>query len=146
MSASAPNISDVPELLPSQLGAMLEHWRELRRGENDMPFADDVELSRLPGGPSRAMLLGVFEGPRRFRLDHLGRDIAVRLGSDITGKFVDEIELRGPLDDLSAHATAVVERRAPCYYRHSADYCRILLPTWGDGRVSLLIGAVARTP
>jgi hypothetical protein len=92
------------------------------------------------------LLLGVFEGPRRFRIDHIGRDIALRLGFDVNGKFVDEVVLRGPLDDLTAQATAVVDRRTPCYYRHGSEYCRILLPTWGDGRVGMLIGAVAWSP
>jgi hypothetical protein len=146
MGANASDIFDVPDLLPPQIGALLEHWRDLRRGVNDMPFSDDVELSRLPGGPSRAILLGVFEGPLRFRFDYVGRDIAAQQGADVTGKFLDELVLRGPLEDLTAQATAAVERRVPRYYHHRADYCRMLLPTWNDGRIGMLVGAVAWIP
>jgi hypothetical protein len=142
MIITARDDLDLPDVLPSQLNALLDHWRDLRRGENEMPFSDDIDLSKLPGGPNRAILLSVFEGPLRFRLDHVGRDISERLGAAVTGKFLDEIKLHGPLDELVVQAAAVIERRAPRYYRQRTDYCRMLLPTWNDGRIGTLLGAV----
>jgi hypothetical protein len=37
-----------------------------------------------------------------------------------------------------------VEARAPTYYRDAeGPSSRLLLPMWGDGRISMLLGAVA---
>ena len=75
-----------------------------------------------------------------------------RLGGNVTGKFADEVELHNPFDFLIAQASATVEGRAPTWYsnrrtgageRRTTGYARILLPTWGDGRIELLLGAIA---
>ena len=54
---------------------------------------------------------------------------------------------------LNSQGVATIESRAPTYYRHEATkrgssrategYSRLILPTWGDGHIGMLLGAVA---
>ena len=58
-----------------------------------------------------------------------------------------------PFQYLNSQGVATIERRAPTYYRHEATkrgssrategYSRLILPTWGDGHIGMLLGAVA---
>src|SRR6185369_8598360 len=115
-----------------------------------MPFWDDVNLSAFPDLSGRLMLIEVFSKPVRFRLGMLGEELKEQHSSDIVGKFLDEIEVRLPLQYLHSQSSAAVESRAPTYYRHgSAEpsgsrttdaYSRLLLPMWGDGRIGMLLG------
>lgn len=115
-----------------------------------MPFSDDVDLSLLSGVSANLILIDVFAGPQRFRFNHLGEKVIRRLDTGIVGKFADEVEAQKPLDYLLAQASATVEARGPTLYASSSPrqrrmrgYKRILLPTWGNGRIELLVGAIA---
>ena len=141
------SIPDQPFPLPKKLAGPLarvhRYWADLIRAENEMPFADDVNLSHLPALAGSLLLVAVFAKPQRFRFNHLGDELIHRLGANITGKFADEVELRGPFEFLIAQASATVEARAPTCYSNRRGYARMLLPTWGDGRIELLLGAIA---
>jgi hypothetical protein len=132
----------LPAKLAPDLNRLHEYWGGLKRGENKIPFADDVNLSALAGLKERVMLIDVFEQPQRFRLNSLGGEIRTAYGADVAGKFVDEIEGKGPLQFLNAQASATVEACAPTYHRDG--FVRLLLPMWGDGHVALLLGAAVR--
>lgn len=133
----------LPRKLPNPLGSVHRYWNELIRAENEMPFADDVNLSQLPALAGSLLLVDVFAKPQRFRFNHLGDELIRRLGANVAGQFVDEVELRGPFEFFIAQASATVEARAPTWYASRRGYARILLPTWGDGRIELLLGAIA---
>jgi hypothetical protein len=133
----------LPQKLPSPLAGLKRYWNDLIRGENEMPFADDVNLSQLPALAGKLLLVDVFAKPQRFRFNHLGDELIHRLGANITGKFADEVELRGPFEFFIAQASATVEARSPTWYSSRRGYARILVPTWGDGRIELLLGAIA---
>jgi hypothetical protein len=142
----------LPRKLPGAFAGVHRYWKELIRAENAMPFADDVNLSRLPALAGNLLLVDAFANPQRFRFNHLGEELIGRLGGNVTGKFADEAELHNPFDFLIAQASATVEGRAPTWYsnrrtgageRRTTGYARILLPTWGDGRIELLLGAIA---
>ena len=141
----------LPRTLPARLAQLRRYWSDLRRGENAVPFSDDVNLSVVPELSGNLMLVDVFEGPQRFRFSKVRQAVATDIGTDIIGKFADELELRRPLEFFIAQASATVEAASPTFYRHrptsrtAADglrYSRLLLPTWGNGRVDMLIGAV----
>ncbi len=141
----------LPEALQPRLSRLYTYWKGLRRGENDMPFWDDVRTDALPDLAGGIMLIDVFEKPVRFRFASIGEDVERKYGSDLHGRFSDEIEPRGPLLFLNSQCSAAVEGRRPTYYRHvpavpqecSAEpFARVLLPLWGDGCVRMLIGAV----
>ena len=133
----------LPKKLPSPLASVHHYWTDLIRAENEMPFADDVNLSQVPTPAGNLLLVDVFAKPQRFRFNHLGDELTHRLGTNVTGKFTDEVELHGPFEFFIAQASATVEARAPTCYSSRRGYARILLPTWGDGRIELLLGAIA---
>ena len=98
------------------------------------------------------MLIGVFENPLRFRFDLIGADLIDWYGETIGNRFVDEIDLHAPFDELTSQCKATVESGVPTYYRqtaagkgdadHPGGYARLLLPLWGNGRIEMLLGAV----
>ncbi len=137
--------------LPPALVRIQRLWKDLSRAENEMPFSDDVDLSLFSKASAGLMLIDVFAGPQRFRFNHLAEKILRKLDDNIIGKFADELENKSPFDYFIAQASATVEARAPTLYVSSAPtrskvrsrgYRRILLPTWGNGRVELLLGAI----
>jgi hypothetical protein len=141
----------LPRKLEPDLARLRAYWDGLKRGDADMPFADDVNLSAIPVLAGRLMLIEVFNKPVRFRLAMLGEELKERHGGDIVGKFLDEIDARLPLQYLSSQASATIESRSITYYLHGSDkrgtsadaYSRLLLPMWGDGRIGMLLGGVS---
>jgi len=142
----------VPRKIDPNLVRVRAYWESLERGENPMPFWDDFKFSALPDLSDRLILIDVFEKPGRFRLNSIGQQLTERYGETITGKFIDEIELRNPLEYLPSQCSATVESRAPTYYQHGTDevekspgpvsYSRLLLPMWGNGHIGMLLGIV----
>lgn len=125
-----------------ELEELRQYWASLIRGDNDMPFWDDFDRSAVRHLSSRLIMLDVFDKPNRFRYNGLlGADLEKRYGEDVRDMFVHETERRSPFDFLESQAEATVESAKPTYYRGS-DYSRILLPTRGDGRIGMLVGAV----
>lgn len=129
----------LPATLERDLAAVEAAWRALRRAQNDIPFADDLKPGALSAQAGRVLLIDVFEKPERFRFSLLGGDMLLPQDKALSGKFIDEVDLPAPLGFLRAQASATVEARAPTYHGG-----RLLLPMWGDGRVSLLLGAVQK--
>jgi hypothetical protein len=141
-----------PDKLEPDLARVQSYWEGLKRGAAEMPFWDDVNLTAIPQVSARLMLIDVFDRPLRFRLGTIGEELQGQHGRDVVGKFLDEIEPRSPLQYLISQASAAVESRALTYYRHDSvkradstngPYSRLLLPMWGDGRIGMLLGAVA---
>lgn len=143
----------LPRKLEPDLARIRAYWEGLKRGDADMPFSDDVDLSKMPELAGRLMLIEVFDKPVRFRLGTLGEEAIERYGTNVVGKFLDEIEMLPPLQYISSQSSAALESRAPTYYRHAstrrgssgtvACYSRLLLPMWGGGRIGMLLGGVA---
>jgi hypothetical protein len=100
----------LPEKLPSPLASVHHYWNDLIRAENEMPFADDVNLSQLPALAGNLLLIDVFANPQRFRFNHLGDELIHRLGANVTSKFADEVELHGPFEFFTAQASARSKR------------------------------------
>jgi hypothetical protein len=116
----------------------------LKRGENDIPFWDDVKLSTEAPLASHIMMIEVFENPLRFRFDLVGEDVTRRYGSAIAGKFADEVHPQPPIDQVTDQCRATVNQRSPTFFHHTADgisYSRLILPLWGNGHIEMLIGA-----
>jgi len=139
----------LPRTLPPALARIERIWKGLIRSENEMPFSDDVDPSLFSKAAANLVLIDVFAGPQRFRFNHLGEKIIRKLGGNVAGQFADEAEARSPFDYLVAQASATVEARVPTLYaslsprqKRARGYKRILLPTWGNGRIELLLGAI----
>jgi hypothetical protein len=93
------------------------------------------------------MMVEATDKPVRFRIAFglVGADIKQHYGHDLSGKFLDEIDIAAPLQFLQSQLSATVESRAPTYYRggDGAGYSRLVLPLWGDGRIGMLLVAYA---
>lgn len=128
--------------LEPELEQLRTYWVSLIRGHNDMPFQDTFSPNSLAHLTQRLLILDVFDKPNRFRYNSLlGADLEAKYGADVRDLFVHETERRAPFDFLESQAEATVESAQPTYYR-GANYSRLLLPMWADGRISMLIGAV----
>ncbi|MFN3585824.1 hypothetical protein [Phenylobacterium sp.] len=129
----------LPDRLPPDLERVLAYWRGLLRGSAQMPFWDDAKLTDLPDLEPRLFLVDAFQRPERFRLGVVGEALA----KDVSGEFLDEMTLSRPLQFLRAQCSAAVEAVGPTFFRSEEDgYSRLVLPMWGDGRTSMLLGAV----
>lgn len=136
----------LPETMSPSLLRVNSYWENLKRGGNNMPFWDDVDLSVLPDLTDRIILIDVFANPERFRFNFVGKEFMDNNGEPLINKFADEVELRGRLNYLRSQSSATVEAGEPTFFSHeSTDNCkaysRILLPMWGDGRIGMLLGS-----
>ncbi len=138
---------DNPYPLPAEMSPTLlrvfSYWESLKRGDNNMPFWDDVKLSTLPDLTDQLLLIDVFANPENF----MGKDFIVPYNESLARKFADEVELQGRLKYLRSQCSATVEGREPTLYHHrrsatSAAFSRLLMPMWGDGHVGMLLGAI----
>ncbi len=136
----------LPRQLPPTLGNIHQYWKKLIRAENTMPFSDDVNPASLEKFSRHLMLVDVFPG-QRFRFSRVGTKIIGKMDR-LTGRFADEIRPAEPLNYFIAQASATIEAGAPTLYSagrgksRRGGYSRLLLPTWGNGRIDLLLGAV----
>ena len=145
----------VPTKLKGDLALVLTYWEGLKRREAQMPFWDDVNLSALPAVSARLVMVEASEKPVRFRFSFglVGAEVQAQYGGDLAGKFLDEIEIRHPLQFAISQCSAAVESAEPTYYQQAAasrrgsparpGYSRLILPLWGEGRVGMLLGAFA---
>lgn len=136
----------LPAALERDLARTLSFWEDMRRAENSMPFWDDLTPSALAPRAPHVLLIDVFAKPERFRFNQVADALTQHYGENLAHQFADDIDLRDPFAFLRSQASATVEARAPTYYRSSPagapGYARLLLPMWGDGRVSMLLGAL----
>lgn len=132
----------VPARLSPDLARVQAYWEGLLRGAATMPFWDDVKPSDLPDLVGHLFLIDVMGPPERFRLAQVGEALA---SEGLAGKFLDEFDQHRPFEFLRSQCVATVECAAPTYFRDAAaalPYARLLLPLWGEGRISMLLGAV----
>lgn len=136
----------VPSRLTPDLTRVHAYWRGLLRGAADMPFWDDANLSDLPDLADRLLLVDVFQGPERFRFGLVGKSVG---GEELSGRFLDETRLGSPLQFLRSQCCATTESAQPTWFRREDNgpegkggYSRLLLPMWGDGRLSMILGCV----
>ncbi len=155
MKASARPYA-LPGKLERDLALVLTYWEGLKRREAQMPFWDDVNVSALPALSAKLTMIEATDKPVRFRFGFglVGAEVKAQYGGDLAGEFLDEIEIRHPLQFLISQCSAAVESRQQTYYRQAAirgrgsahqGYSRLVLPLWGGGRVGMLLGAFAWT-
>jgi hypothetical protein len=133
----------LPARLSPDLTRVHAYWRGLLRGSAQMPFWDDFRPTDLPDLADRIFLVDVFQRPERFRLGVVGRGIG---GESLGGLFLDESPLPQPFAFLRSQCAATVEAGEPTLtvLDDKDRSARLVLPMWGDGRISMLLGAVDR--
>ena len=135
-------LSDCPD---AKLQPVVSLWEGLKRGENDMPFSDDLGASALTNLSGSPFLLRTFASPERYRFEFLSEGLC---DEAMLESFVDEMAPSTSFSYLRAQSSATIEAAAPTLLRlteHSGcRFSRVLLPLWGDGRVNMLLGALDR--
>jgi hypothetical protein len=134
-----------PEPLAARLRPVVSLWESLKRGENGMPFSDDLgvpDLSNLPGHP---FLLSVLVSPERYRFEFLSENLRSEAGP---GQFIDEIPPNTNFCYLRAQSSATVEASEPTLF-HLTEFSgyrfsRVMMPLWGNGQVNMLLGGSDR--
>ena len=144
------SIRSVPFALPQAIDPSLEtlrrYWAALRREQNLLPFADDLNVDRLSQLSSRLLVLEVRERPQRFRIDIVGTEIEKKFGEELADRFIDEVGEQCPLEYLDSQCCAVMQSQTPTWFAWqstTSGYERLLLPLWGNGYVSTILGAYA---
>ncbi len=140
--AHCRNPFPLADRLDAKLQPVVSLWESLRRGENGMPFSDDLGvpvLSNLPGNP---FLLSVFASPERYRFEFLSESLRREA---VLESFIDEMQPNINFSYLRAQSSATIEAAEPTLF-HLTDlsgyrFSRALLPLWGNGQVNLLLGA-----
>ena len=135
----------LPDRLDARLQPVVALWEGLKRGENGIPFGDDLSvqsLAKLPGNP---FLLSVSVSSERCRFEFLSdslREVAV------PGSFLDEISPNVNFAYVRAQSSATLEAAAPTFLHLTQlsgyGFSRVLLPLWGNGQINMLLGAIDR--
>jgi hypothetical protein len=143
----------VPDQIEPNLRHIKAYWDGLKRGENNIPFADDLNLEALSGYATCLTVIDAFDEPIRFRFAITGKTVATRYGSDMDGRFLDEMVERDPIDQINAQCHVTASRGVPTYFRSATPsaaapgtrgaYARLLLPLWGEGFSRMLLGGIA---
>ena len=133
----------LPQKLPSPLASVHHYWNDLIRAENEMPFADDVNLSQLPAlagnlpwstsSPIRSVSASIISATSSFTgsVPTSPANLPTRSNFTVPSNF-------------SSRKRALRSKRGRRPGNSSRrGYARILLPTWGDGRIESLLGAIA---
>ena len=109
----------LPKKLERDLARVLAYWDALKRGEAEVPFFDDVNVTSLPELATKLFMIDTLDKPMRFRFSFgvVGAEVKRAYGGDLDGRFLDEIEVRPPLQFLLSQCSATVESRRPTYYR-----------------------------
>lgn len=136
------NPLEPPDRIEANQQAVLAFWEGLKRGENAIPFSDDLRLPDLSELPGRLFLLRVFV-PERLRVEFLN---AAMPGQAVTGKFLDELSPSTEFAFLRAQASATLEAAAPTFLRltdsFGHSFSRLLLPMWENGQIDMILGAL----
>jgi hypothetical protein len=143
---------DCRKLNCSILQSVYDYWTK-KRGVRFAPARSDIEPEEIRALLAHVMLIDVIGRSPRFRYRYrlVGTAFAVEYGQEITGKFVDEIDLSDRKEFIFADYDGVVRTRAPSFSRWEFTksdgrhmLCRrVLLPLSSDGdAVNMLFGAL----
>ncbi len=124
---------------------LYEYWASLGPGGGKLPGRRDFDPLAVPHLLPNVMLLDVVGQPPRFRYRLVGTRMVDALGSDLTGRWLDEAHSRPgggkpqfPSYEKVAHEGVSDWRRGPPHFMSYLDKCteveRVFLPLATDGR------------
>ena len=106
LTAAAPLIFD------PLLRRLYQYW-ERERGSYPMPTRESVDPIKMRYILGHVALIDVLAGRPRFRVRLHGTELVSHLGSDLTGKTVEELPFADLRRLVLAWFSGVAERRAP---------------------------------
>lgn len=143
---------DVSEVnLPKPLSLLYSYWLA-KRGDRQMPSRADINPVEMQAFLSHTMLIDVLTDAQdvtRFRMRLVGTHVVDGYGGEVTGKYLDELELGDQRDKLIEACLHSVNNKKPAYLsgaiRHKISddiltYERLGLPLSSDGeKVNILL-------
>ena len=143
---------DVRPLLKSDaLKALEAYWRSKKHGDA-FPTRRDIDPWEMRAFLDHVFLIAVTQNPMRFWFRSVGGGVSDNFGEDMTGKYLDEMDLDKMQKEITDdYRRTVIEARpvyARCEYVRGEDrrrmrYERLLLPLSSDGEsVDMLLGGV----
>jgi hypothetical protein len=129
---------------------LYEYWTD-KRGARFAPSRADIHPEEMTSILSHILLIDVVGSPPRFRYRLVGTAFIEAYGREITGRFVDEIDLDDQRDFILADYLGVVRTKEPSlsHWRYTkrdgrfVRYSRLLLPlSRDDSEIDMLLGAV----
>ena len=125
-----------------QLKKIFEYWLS-KKGEKLAPRREDIDPTEIQPLLPFVGLVDVLRDPLRFRYRLAGTAIVQSYGREVTGKYLDEIDLNGHQHAIIAEYKKVVEEKeASCatweFTRHDGRhlrYERLALPLSSDGKI-----------
>jgi hypothetical protein len=136
------------------LKALEAYWHSKKHGDA-LPGRRDIDPWEMRAFLPRVFLITVTHNPLRFWFRLVGTGVAEDYGEDMTGRYVDEIDLDDVEEQILDDYRSAVTNARPVYSRmdyvkddgRHMSYERLLLPLSSDGMLvdMLLGGAVLLT-
>jgi hypothetical protein len=142
------------EIRTKELQALFDYWQRKRNGRF-APARADVVPTEIRALLPRLFIVELVGSPPRFRFRLAGTLVVERFGEEITGRYLDELDLDALNREIGADYMKTAESRAPVcsrwsYVKHDGTplrYERLLLPLSSDGEtVDMILGGAAEEP
>jgi hypothetical protein len=139
------------EIRSKELQPLFDYWQKKRNGRTAPSRSDIVPTEIKPLLP-RIFIVEIVGTPTRFRYRLAGTLVVDRFGEEITGRFLDELDVDKRNDEIAAEYLKTAESRQPLCSRWSytkqdgtsLSYERLLLPLSSDGQsVDMILGGAA---
>jgi hypothetical protein len=150
--AGSRTIAELPEPRHASLRRLHAYWLA-KKGAARAPPRSAIHPEEIVDLLPNLALVDVIGEPPRFRVRLFGTILVAAYGQDITGRFIDEIDLDTIGPDLDASLRAVVRDWRPHVMRvqlikaedrRHIEYERIWLPLSSDNQtVNMLLGGIA---
>jgi len=147
-----PIVEELTEPSHPSLKALYAYWLS-KKGAAPAPPRSAIRPEEIVPLLPDIVLLDVVGDPPRFRIRLIGTGVVAAYGKDVTGEFIDEIDLDLVGGEVLAQLERAVREFRPQIYRlaytktgdqRHLEYERMWLPLSPDGKtVTMLLGAFA---
>jgi hypothetical protein len=142
------------EIRAGELRRLYDYWRA-KKGDRNAPRRADIAAAEIKPLMSRIFIVDVLGAPPRFRYRLAGTQLVERFGEEITGRFLDELDLSDAGGEIAAEFRNVAASCRPVCSRWEYTkrdgkllrYERLLLPLSTDGQtVDMILGCAFAEP
>lgn len=138
LSAVSSSLADGIHHAP--LKKLYAYWLA-KKGSRLAPARSDIQPAEMKPFLRHVFMLDVLGSPPRFKFRLAGTEIVNRFGEEVTGRFLDEIDLDDVTTDILLEYEKAVREAQPVYGRwryikrsgQYLNYERLILPLSSDG-------------